>query len=49
MDNPDIDTLPQIKAPQEINRDKQTGRGKEPRNPLESYPIIPVGTAPLPK
>ncbi len=49
MDNPDIDTLPQIKAPQEINRDKQTGRGKEPRNPLESYPIIPVGTTPLPK
>lgn len=49
MKNPDIDNLPQIKSPQEINIDKQTGSGKEPRNPLEAYPIIPVGTAPLPK
>ena len=49
LKNPDIESLPQIKAPQEINRDKQTGRGKEPRNPFENYPIIPVGTTPLPK
>jgi hypothetical protein len=49
LPNPDIQNLPQIKSPQEINRDKQTGSGKEPRNPFEAYPIIPVGTAPLPK
>jgi hypothetical protein len=49
MQNPDIENLPQIKAPQEINRDKQTNRGKEPRNPFESYPINPNATTPLPK
>lgn len=49
LKNPKIENLPQIKSPQEINRDKQTGSGKEPRNPLEAYPITPSATTPLPK
>lgn len=49
LKNPSVQNLPQIKAPQEINRDKQLNQGKEPRSVFEAYPIMPVGTTPLPK
>jgi hypothetical protein len=48
LDNPKTETLPQIKAPEELNIDKKTNKGKEPRNQFFSYPIAPVGTTPVP-
>jgi hypothetical protein len=49
MKSKQIEDLPHIKVPQDVNRDKQVNQGKEPRSVFESYPIAPVGTAPLPK
>jgi hypothetical protein len=46
MDIEHSDGLPQIKSPQDINRDKQT---KNPRSVFDAYPIAPIGTTPLPK